>query len=63
MSKIVKNISGQSLAIPHIGVVEADDTVTVPDNFNNPNFEVAKEGKPAKEKKADTAATKKADKK
>ena len=50
MSKQVKNISGQRLAIPNVGVVEADAMVTVPDDFHNPNFEVAKSETPAETK-------------
>lgn len=64
MSKKVKNISGKSLAIPNIGVVKADHTVTVPDDFHNPNFEVAKSEKPAEAKnKAGNAPKKEGDKK
>lgn len=62
MSKKVKNISGQSLAIPDVGVVKAGDMVTVSDDFHNPNFEVAKSGNSADEK-ADNAPKKKGDKK
>lgn len=47
MSKKVKNVSGQDLALINIGVVKAGETVTVPDDFNNPNFEVAGSGKTA----------------
>ena len=57
MSKKVKNIAGQRLAIPNIGVVEADAIVTVPDSFNNPNFEVAKSEKPAVSKKEEKTET------
>lgn len=65
MSKTVKNISGQRLAIPDIGVVEADATVSVPDTFNNPNFEVAKVGKPAETEEVEVsdAPKKRGDKK
>lgn len=48
MSKIVKNISDNELALVGIGVVKAGETVTVPDNFNNPNFEVVKNGESKK---------------
>lgn len=40
MYKKVKNISDQLLSIPDVGVVEAGATITVPVDFNNPNFEV-----------------------
>jgi len=63
MSKIVKNISGETLSIPNIGTVEADKTVTVPDDFSNPNFEVARVGKPTEEVKEDRAPQIKDDKK
>ena len=64
MSKRVKNISGQKLAIPNVGVVEADATVVVSDDFHNPNFEVAKSETPAAAKgKADNAPKKEGDKK
>ena len=43
MSKIVKNISGQDLVIPNVGVVKAGETKKVNDDFNNANFEVVKE--------------------
>lgn len=44
MSKKVKNISGQRLAIPRVGVAQAGEIITVPDGFNNPNFEPVKSG-------------------
>lgn len=53
MSKVVKNISGKTLAIPDIGTVEAGETITVPDDFRNPNFAEAKSGKPEKESTED----------
>ncbi len=40
--KTVKNISGQELIIPNIGIVKADEIITVDENFNNANFEVVK---------------------
>ncbi len=67
--KTVKNISNKPLAIPNIGIVDAGDTVAVPDSFHNPNFEVAKSGKSAdtsdskaSENEADTTSKKKDDK-
>lgn len=58
MSKTVKNISDQTLSIIGVGEVEAGKTVTVADDFNNPNFEVVKEGSAAKPKGADKSAEK-----
>lgn len=47
MTKIVKNISEQTLSIPNVGRVEAGKQIEVPDDFNNPNFEnVSRETKP-----------------
>jgi len=40
MSKQVKNISGQTLSVVDIGFVESGETIKVPDDFNNANFEV-----------------------
>lgn len=59
MSKTVKNITESELSLPNIGVVAAGETVTVPDDFHNPNFEVVKSGKDAassEKKKEDDAA-------
>lgn len=55
--KLVKNISEQDLSIPDVGVIKAGETGTVPDDFNNPNFEVAKSGK-AEAPKAEVNQTK-----
>ena len=33
-----KNISGQDLEIPGIGVIKADEVIEQPDGFNNANF-------------------------
>lgn len=53
MTKIVKNISEQTLSIPNVGRVEAGKQIEVPDSFNNPNFaNVSRETKG--EEKADT---------
>ena len=41
--KKVKNISSQELSIPEIGIVKAGETITVPEDFNNANFEVVEE--------------------
>jgi hypothetical protein len=40
--KTVKNISEQELAIPEVGVVKSNETISVPDDFHNANFEVVK---------------------
>lgn len=37
--KTVKNKTEQDLFIPMIGLVKAGQTVQVPEEFNNPNFE------------------------
>ena len=34
-----KNISGQDLELPGIGIVKADEVIEQPDGFNNANFE------------------------
>ena len=34
-----KNISGQDLQLPGIGMVKADEVIEQPDGFNNANFE------------------------
>ena len=45
MTKIVKNISGQELSIPGIGVVQPGENATVPADFHSANFsEVGAEG-------------------
>ena len=60
--KTVKNISEQDLAIPEFGVIKAGKTATVPDEFNNPNFEVVKSGEAAKSQADAEHAAPKADK-
>lgn len=37
--KKVKNISGQTLILPDIGVIESDGIIEVPKEFRNANFE------------------------
>lgn len=44
MPKQAKNISGQTLSVIGVGVVKADEVVEVPDDFNNPNFEIVSNG-------------------
>ena len=41
--KNYKNISGQNLTLPGIGVVKADEVIEQPDGFNNANFETVGE--------------------
>jgi hypothetical protein len=48
--KQVKNISGQELMIPGIGMVSPDSTLNVPADFNNANFVVVEEKVEEKEK-------------
>lgn len=36
--KKVKNISGKTLSIIGVGTVKNDETISVPDDFNNANF-------------------------
>jgi len=44
-NKVVKNITEQDLTIPDVGVVKSGETVEVPVDFNNPNFETVSEAK------------------
>ena len=41
-TKQVKNISGLKLSVVGIGIVEAEEVVTVPQGFNNGNFKQVK---------------------
>lgn len=41
-TKVVRNISESELTIPDVGVVKPGQTITVPVDFNNANFEVVK---------------------
>lgn len=43
-----KNISGQDLELPGVGVVKAGEIITQPEGFNNANFEKVGEAKPPK---------------
>lgn len=61
--KTVKNVSDQDLAIPDFGIIKAGETADVADEFNNPNFEVVKSGKPTEAKaESEEDAAPKADK-
>lgn len=42
-TKVVKNISGQDLVIPNVGLVKAGETIKVSKDFHNGNFEVVKD--------------------
>lgn len=54
-TKTVKNVSGQDLTIIGVGVVKAGETVAVPSDFHNANFEdvKAQETKPEDTKEED----------
>lgn len=60
MRKTVKNISDEILSIPNVGKVSPGETIEVPEDFNNPNFEVVKGKKKDAEKdtKADFKSNK-----
>ena len=59
-TKVVKNITEQDLTIVDVGVVKAGETVTVQDDFNNPNFETVSAKKETKdETKGDVEKPKK----
>ena len=45
-----KNISNKDLSIPDVGIVEAGDTVELPETFNNVNFQRVETQKSKKEK-------------
>ena len=49
--KTVKNLTDQELSLPNIGVVKAGETIEVPDDFHNGNFEDVKTEKPVAPKK------------
>lgn len=42
-TKTVRNVSGETLTVPDIGVVEAGATIAVPADFHNANFETVLE--------------------
>jgi hypothetical protein len=50
-TKIVKNISDTGLAIVGIGYVKSGETIEVPEDFNNANFEEVVKSEPKKETK------------
>ena len=56
MSKVVKNLTDQDLTLPNIGIAKAGETIKVPDDFHNGNFE---EVKPSSPPGATVATTKK----
>ena len=43
-----KNISGQDLTIPDVGLVKANEIKEMPEGFNNANFEPVEKNKKKK---------------
>lgn len=51
--KKFKNISGEKLSIPGIGLIKPEQVVRLPDNFNNANFKKVVKKKKEDKKKDD----------
>jgi hypothetical protein len=45
-----KNISGEDLSIPNVGIVKAGEARFMPEGFHNANFEEIPADKPAQKK-------------